>query len=64
MSDIIAALQQVLGAIWFTMMENDYLPGTHISLQDIYLFTWIALILVEFFRTMIFINIEESLDDD
>ena len=64
MATIINAIRTVCGAIWFDMMQNDYLPDTHIDLQDIYIFTWIALIFVELFRVLIFLEIEDAVDRD
>lgn len=62
MGSITANILNVLGYIWNDYMENELLPG--ITIKEIYIFTWLALILVEFFRIWIFTKITDAADHD
>ena len=62
MREIIANVLSVLGTVWGDYFTQYYLPG--ITIMDIYIFTWLALILVEFFRIWIFTKITDAADHD
>lgn len=64
MSEILSALQTVMSNIWFTLMSNRLLPMAGFEVSNVYIVTWLMLILAEFFRVWIFSEIEEHLDDD
>lgn len=62
MGEIISNILTVLGTVWGNYFTLDYLPG--VTVMDIYIFTWLALILVEFFRIWIFTKITDAADHD
>ena len=64
MAEILSALQTVCGTVWNTLMSNRLLPSVGFEVKTVFLFTWLACILVEFARVWIFADIEEHLDDD
>lgn len=62
MSTLMSYITQVCGYVWNTLLEEDMLPG--LKFKTVFIFVWLALILVEFFRVFIFASIEDALDDD
>ena len=55
-------IQTVLTNVWSVQMENELLPG--ITVKEVFIWTWIAVILVNFARTMIFNGIDYWSDED
>ena len=55
-------IQTVLTNVWSVQMENEFLPG--ITIKQLFIWSWIAVILVNFARTMIFNGIDYWSDED
>lgn len=55
-------IQTVLTNVWSVQMENELLPG--ITIKQLFIWSWIAVILVNFVRTMIFNGIDYWSDED
>lgn len=62
MGAIWSNLQTVLTNVWSVQMENELLPG--ITIKQLFIWSWIAVILVNFARTMIFNGIDYWSDED
>ena len=62
MGDIWNNIQTVLTNVWSVQMENELLPG--ITIKQLFIWSWIAVILVNFARTMIFNGIDYWSDED
>lgn len=62
MGAIWSNIQTVLTNVWSVQMENELLPG--ITIKQLFIWSWIAVILVNFIRTMIFNGIDYWSDED
>ena len=62
MGAIWSNIQTVLTNVWSVQMENELLPG--ITIKQLFIWSWIAVILVNFVRTMIFNGIDYWSDED
>ena len=61
MADIWSNIQTVLTNVWSVQMENELLPG--ITIKQLFIWSWIAVILVNFARTMIFNGLDYWSDE-
>lgn len=57
MGEIINNVINGMGVVWNWMGMFELLPG--LTVRELYFFTWIALILAEFFRVLIFSKIDD-----